>query len=318
MIDVQHFVKWYGPTRAVNDISFTIPEGKIVGFLGPNGAGKTTTIRMLTGYLPPTSGTATIAGHDILNDSVKARQSIGYLPENNPLYLDMRVEEYLHFRGKLYNMPRATRNRQIDKACDKCGLSAIRRRVIGRLSKGNRQRVGLAQALLHDPPVLILDEPTSGFDPNQITQVRQLITELRGQHTILLSSHILPEIERIADHVIIIAAGEMVAQGTPEELRRHVAGTSRIYIEARATKLAVDRELAEVPGVQSIQTQEAGEWCVIRATPQDGTDPREALGRAIANHGWAIREMHREGASLEQFFVQITARQSHVSTDSPN
>ena len=222
MIETQSLVKWYGPTLAVDRVSFKIEPGEIVGFLGPNGAGKTTTIRILTGYLPPTSGTATIAGHDVLTASEQARAKLGYLPESTPLYTEMRVAEYLHYRGRLMQMDRKTRQHRIDTVCDRCGLGHAKRRVIGHLSKGNRQRVGIAQALLHEPPVLVLDEPTAGLDPNQIGEVRKLISELRGQHTILLSSHILPEVEKTADRVMIIAQGRIVADGTPEALRRNV------------------------------------------------------------------------------------------------
>ena len=196
MIEVQNLVKWYGSTLAVDHLNFTIPHGQIVGFLGPNGAGKSTTLRILTGYLPATTGRVSIDGHDVFNQSLAVRSKIGYLPENTPLYPEMRVEEYLHYRGQLQEMDRSTRLKRIDIVCDRCGLTAVRRRLIGQLSRGNRQRVGLAQALLHDPPVLVLDEPTAGLDPNQITHVRKLIAELRNQHTIILSTHILPEVEK--------------------------------------------------------------------------------------------------------------------------
>lgn len=313
MIDVQNLVKWYGPNLAVNNISFHIPRGHIVGFLGPNGAGKTTTIRMLTGFLPPTSGSAKIDGSDVLNQPDAARGKIGYLPESTPLYHEMRVEEYLHFRGKLQHMPRARRNERINVVCDRCGLSAIRRRLIGQLSKGNRQRVGIAQALLHDPPVLILDEPTAGLDPNQIGQVRKLITELRGQHTVLLSSHILPEVEKTADSVIIITGGNIVAQGTPDALRQQVASGSRVLIELRAEAAAVTAALGVLPNVTGIETTTNEGWCRAVVTPAAGADVRETLGKEALKQGWALREMRYETASLEQFFIQITATQHQAS-----
>ena len=332
MIHVQNLVKWYGPTRAVNDISFDVPKGQIVGFLGPNGAGKSTTLRMLTGYLPPTSGLATIAGFDSLKESDKARRQIGYLPESTPLYLEMRVEEFLHFRGKLMDMSRPDRVKAIDYVSDRCGLSQIRTRVMGQLSKGNRQRVGIAQALLHDPQVLILDEPTSGLDPVQIGAVRQLIGELKGKHTILLSSHILPEIEKTADRVIIIAAGEIKADGSPAELRQRVGQGASVLVQVKASSESVNKVFSGVQGVESVQVEAQGDWtkAIIKPTPpgssQDSTsassalgvddgDLRERLGQAIVTNAWAIREMRNETASLEQFFIQITADQSQVTNE---
>lgn len=312
MIHVENLVKWYGPTRAVNGISFDVPEGQIVGFLGPNGAGKSTTIRMLTGYLPPTSGMATIAGFDTLKQSELARREIGYLPESTPLYMEMRVEEFLHFRGKLMDMPRADRVKAIDYVSDRCGLSQIRRRVIGQLSKGNRQRVGIAQALLHDPKVLILDEPTSGLDPVQIGAVRSLIQELKGKHTILLSSHILPEVEKTADRVLIIAGGVIKADGTPADLRQKVGQGASVLVQVKAACESVQKSFAGVEGVKTVEVEKLGEWTKAIVHPKPGTELREKLGQAILTNGWAIREMRNETASLEQFFIQITADQSLV------
>jgi ABC-2 type transport system ATP-binding protein len=312
MIEVQNLTKWYGPTRAVDNISFSVPEGQIVGFLGPNGAGKSTTLRMLTGYLPATSGRATVAGHDVGTDSEKARTNIGYLPESTPLYLEMRVQEYLQYRGKLLNMDRATRNRRIDMVCDRCGLGAVRRRLIGQLSRGNRQRVGLAQALLHDPPVLILDEPTAGLDPNQIGHVRQLIAELRGKHTILVSTHILPEVEKTADRVLIIAGGRICADGSPDSLRQQVTQGSRVVVDLRGSSEAVTRALGQVEGVDGVETSMKDGWCRAVISPRQGKDIRERLGQTALANGWPVREMRYETASLEQFFVQITAQQDQA------
>ncbi len=311
MIEAKHLTKWYGPTRAVDDVSFSIEPGQIVGFLGPNGAGKSTTIRILTGYLPPTSGTAVVAGHDVLRDGEAARQKIGYLPESTPLYTEMKVEEYLHYRGQLMGMRRAARKARIDAVCDRCGLVAVRRRLIGQLSKGNRQRVGIAQALLHEPPVIILDEPTAGLDPNQIGQVRQLIADLKGKHTILLSTHILPEVEKTADRVIIVAGGRIAAAGTPEELRRKVAQGGRLIVEAKAEPGALVNTIRGLEGVVDVQSERGGEgWTRATVTPQDGRDVREAIGRALFERGFTIREMRYATASLEAFFVQITAQQN--------
>ncbi len=309
MIEAQNLVKWYGPVQAIESLSFSIPQGQIVGFLGPNGAGKSTTIRILTGYLPPTSGKANVNGHDVLTAPESARAQIGYLPESTPLYPEMRVEEYLHFRGKLYGMDRTRRRQRIDVVCDRCGLAQVRRRMIGQLSKGNRQRVGLAQALLHEPPVLILDEPTAGLDPNQIGHVRELIQELRGRHTILLSSHILPEVEKSADRVIVIARGRIVAQGTPEELRKSVATGARVIIEAKADANALTHAIKQVQKVRQVETVTHDGWCRATVDPGDRSDIREAVAAAVVARGWPLREVRNESASLEAFFIQITADQ---------
>ncbi len=314
MIQVENLAKWYGPTLAVDHLNFTIPHGQIVGILGPNGAGKSTTLRMLTGFLPPTSGRVMVDGDNVLTQSDRVRSKIGYLPENTPLYPEMRVEEYLHYRGRLQKMDRTTRARRIDVVCDRCGLASVRRRQIGQLSKGNRQRVGLAQALLHEPPVLILDEPTAGLDPNQITHVRQLIGELRHQHTILLSTHILPEVEKTADRVMVIAGGKIVAEGSPDELRRSVATGSSILVEVKAKPETVSDVLGQIEGVRRVEASAHDGWCRVLVTPGDsGRDLRVALGQAVVSHQWPIREMRYESASLEQFFVQITAQQDQSS-----
>jgi len=315
MIEVQNLVKWFGPTLAVADLSFNIPEGKVIGFLGPNGAGKTTTLRMITGFIPPTSGRAIVAGHDVFTDSAQARANIGYLPESTPLYPEMRVEEYLHYRGKLVLMDRSTRNRRIGTVCEQCGLTQVRRRLIGQLSKGNRQRVGLAQALLHEPKVIILDEPTSGLDPNQVTHVRELVRELRSLHTIVLSTHILPEVERIADHVLIIAGGRIVAEGTPDELRRDVSRGARVLVEVKAHAQAVQKTVSQLPQVESVETTMQGEWCHAVVYPRNTHDPREPLGQLLSNNQWPIRELKHDTASLEQFFVQITAEQKQAHSE---
>ncbi len=312
MIEATGLTKWYGPVRGIEGLSFRVEPGQVVGFLGPNGAGKSTTLRILTGYMPPTSGTARIAGHDVLRESLAARGEIGYLPESTPLYPEMRVEEYLHHRGRLMGMGRARRRQRIDAVCDRCGLEPVRRRTIGRLSKGNRQRVGLAQALLHEPRVLILDEPTAGLDPNQIQEVRKLIAELRGEHTIMLSTHILPEIERVADRLIVVASGRIVAEGSPEELRRSVQRDGRVVVEANGPAEQVGEALRAVTGVAGVELDAGGAsngWCRALVTPADGADVRAAVGAALLERRLAVREMRHEAASLEAFFVQITAQQ---------
>ncbi|MEX0885566.1 MAG: ATP-binding cassette domain-containing protein [Phycisphaeraceae bacterium] len=309
MIEANALTKWYGPVRGIEGLSFRVEPGQVVGFLGPNGAGKSTTLRILTGYMPPTSGSARIAGHDVLTASVAARSNIGYLPESTPLYLEMRVEEYLHYRGRLMGMARRRRRERIDAVCDRCGLAPVRQRTIGRLSRGNRQRVGIAQALLHEPRVLILDEPTAGLDPNQIQEVRKLIGELRGRHTIMLSTHILPEIERLADRLIVIAGGRIVAQGSPEALRRSVRRSGRVVVEVHGLAEQVAETLTVVAGVAGVETESDNGWCRALVTPREANDVREAVGRALLARGLAVREMRHETASLEAFFMQITAEQ---------
>jgi len=305
MIQAQQLVKWFGPTRAVGGLSFSITRGQVVGFLGPNGAGKSTTLRLLTGYLPPTSGSASIAGHDVLNDSEAARAAIGYLPESTPLYPEMRVHEYLDYRGKLLSMTRGDRARRIDEVCDRCALSHIRRRLIGQLSKGNRQRVGLAQALLHEPAVLFLDEPTAGLDPNQIKHFRELLGELRKKHTILLSSHILPEIEKTVDRVLILKEGELVADGTTEELCGKVTGGARVLLDVRADTQAVQAALGGVPGVCEVQVTPHAGWCHAEVTPAGETDLTDALTEKLADQRIPVKEATRRSPNLEDYYLQL-------------
>jgi len=316
MIEVEDLVKRYGPTLAVDHISFNIPDGKIVGFLGPNGAGKTTTLRILTGYLPPTAGRVTVAGYDVLEASAAARSKIGYLPESTPLYDEMRVDDYLTYRARLLSMTRDHRRRRIEEVCDRCGLAVARRRVIGQLSRGNRQRVGLAQALLHQPPVLILDEPTASLDPNQVGEVRKLIKELAGEHTIVLSTHVLPEIEKVADDVIIIAGGRIVAQGSPNELRDNVGDGSRVVVDVKASRESIARACQAIEGVTAVEANDRDGWTQVHVSQAPGCDVREALGESISKNGWTIREMRHETASLEQFFIEITAQQSRGTVGS--
>ena len=305
MIQADRLVKWFGPTLAVSDLSFTIEKGQIVGFLGPNGAGKSTTLRMLTGYLPPTSGSASIVGHDVLDDSEAARASIGYLPESTPLYPEMRVQEYLDYRGKLLSMKRSDRARRIGEVCDRCGLSHIRRRQIGQLSKGNRQRVGLAQALLHEPGVLFLDEPTAGLDPNQIKHFRELLNELRKKHTILLSSHILAEIEKTTDRVLILKQGELVADGTTEQLCAKVDGGSRVILDIEAQADPAREALRQVAGVREVEATPHDGWCRVEVTPADTQDYSEALRKAVSDNNWKLRDLTTRKPNLEDYYLQL-------------
>ncbi|MDQ3057479.1 MAG: ABC transporter ATP-binding protein, partial [Pseudomonadota bacterium] len=253
MIVASQLSKAYGAVLAVDRVSFEVPKGEIVGFLGPNGAGKSTTMRMLTCYLPPTSGGATVNGFDIFHQSDQVRENLGYLPENVPLYTEMKVEEYLDFRGRLRKMDRATRKKRIDYVIERCWLGGVRRRIIGHLSKGYRQRVGLADALLHNPAVLVLDEPTVGLDPTQIRETRKLIRDLRGDHTVLLSTHILPEVEAVCDRAIVIAGGRVAAQGTPDELRTSRRMSARVLVECKGPAKEVENALSRVSGVSRVE-----------------------------------------------------------------
>ena len=312
MIAVEKLTKAYGPTLAVDSVSFEVPAGQVVGFLGPNGAGKSTTLRMLTCYLPPTSGTATVNGFDIFHQSEQVRAHLGYLPESCPLYTDMRVSEYLDFRGRLRGMRRADRRQRIEYVLERCWLKNVRRRVIGHLSKGYRQRVGLADSMLHNPAVLILDEPTVGLDPTQIRETRKLVKELGGQHTVILSTHILPEVEAVCDRAIIIAGGRIVAQGTPDELRSSRRLQARVLIECRGPGEAVKSQLKSIAGVGGVEllgdTTDGFLSAAVR--PSDGRDVREDVAATLQRNGWPLREIRLEHATLEEFFIQVTAGQA--------
>lgn len=320
MISVSQLTKEYGNTLAVDHISFEVPKGQVVGFLGPNGAGKSTTLRMLTCYLPPTSGGATVNGFDIFHQSQQVRENLGYLPENVPLYTEMRVEEYLDFRGRLRKMPRDERRKRIDYVLERCWLKNVRRRVIGHLSKGYRQRVGLADALLHNPAVLIMDEPTVGLDPTQIRETRKLIKDLGGDHTVMLSTHILPEVEAVCDRAIVIAGGRIVAQGTPDELRSSRRMQARVLVECRGPAKDVENALSRVSGVLRVEIlngETDKNYVTAAVRPSDGRDVREEVARTVIQNGWPLREIRLEHATLEEFFIQVTANQAMASPVQP-
>ncbi|HSW46935.1 MAG TPA: ATP-binding cassette domain-containing protein [Phycisphaerae bacterium] len=307
MIKVNNLTKYYGPHKAVDNVSFTVNEGEIVGFLGPNGAGKSTTLRVLTCYQPASSGTATVAGFDVLTQSLAVRRLIGYLPESNPLYPEMRVSEYLHFRGKLRGMSRGERETAVKRVTDRCWLGEFINRPIGQLSKGMKQRVGLADALLHDPKVLVLDEPTIGLDPNQIRETRRLITDLARKHTIILSSHILPEVEAVCERMIIISGGRIRASGSISEVRSRVIGASRLIAEIRGPMQEVEQAIRKVSGVRKVDARVADGWNRLRIEGAEGKDAREEIAALAARNQWGLRELRLEVGSLEEFFIQITA-----------
>ncbi len=307
MIHVSHLTKNYPGRTAVNDVSFEVGRGEIVGFLGPNGAGKTTTMRILAGYIAATGGTVRVAGFDVANHPLEVRRRIGYLPENCPLYPDMRVDEYLVFRARLKGVPARHVRSRLAEVKNLCGIGDVGRRIIGQLSKGYRQRVGLAESLIHDPELLILDEPTIGLDPNQIRLVRQLIADLAKRHTILLSTHILPEVEMTCQRVLILHQGRIVASDSPDRLRRRLEGGHVVRAELQAPEVELAEALCGLPGVEKVDlTALPGRWqsCELRLAA--GSDPRVELAALAARRGWALRELRAEEASLEDIFVSLT------------
>ncbi len=303
MIEVERLSKIYVDVAVVDDISFFVPEGQVLGFLGPNGAGKTTTMRMITGFLPPSAGRVVVAGCDLDQDPVALRRRVGYLPENVPLYPEMRVDEYLRFRADVEEVPRAQLRGNLDYVVERCLIGDVRRQVIGTLSKGFRQRVGLAGALIHQPPVLILDEPTVGLDPNQIIKIRELIRELGREHTVVLSTHILPEVEQICERVFIIDRGRIVADGAPEELRTRMVGNPVVRVTLSGASDGAVTDLALVPGVTGVSEEGDGRFRIEHSAD---ADPREAIFRLAVMRGWVLLELAQEKATLEDVFVRIT------------
>ena len=310
MIEVRHLTKRFVGRTAVDDISFTVGKGEIVGFLGPNGAGKTTTMRMLTGYLPPTAGLAKVAGFDVFTDSLKARREIGYMPESVPLYDDMRVEEYLKFRAGLKGLRGRAIKENMGRVMELTSLKDVSRKMVSSLSKGYRQRLGLADALIHRPRLLILDEPTNGLDPNQIRQLRSLIAQLSEEHTIILSTHILSEVQMTCRRVIIIHSGKIRADDTPENLARTSRTASTITVELKAPAEAAVEKLQSIPGIRRVTpvASEEGGWQVLEVKPDADTDAREEISCAARDNHWPLRELGRRQATLEDVFVEITQR----------
>ena len=306
MIKVSHLTRQFPGCVAVDDVSFEVGRGEIVGFLGPNGAGKTTTMRILACYLPATGGAVSVAGYDVFRDSIEVRRRIGYMPENVPLYPEMRVDEYLDYRAQLKGVLPKKRRTRVDEVKDLCGLKDVGRRIIGQLSKGFRQRVGLAESMVHDPDLLILDEPTIGLDPNQIRQVRELIKSLASRHTILISTHILPEVEMTCQRVLIIHRGRIVASDTTEQLRSMMLGGARIFAEIRGPQNDILQQLQSFPGVQRVTVSSDGEWgCYTLECAKDADLRPDIFGLAAAR-GWALRELRLEKKSLEDIFVSLT------------
>jgi ABC-2 type transport system ATP-binding protein len=307
MIQVDNLVKSYTGVPVLHGLTFSVQKGEIVGFLGPNGAGKTTTMRILSCYMPATSGTAIVAGYDTYRESLEIRRRIGYMPENVPLYPEMRVSEYLNFRAALKGVPRVRRRERIEKVAETCGIRDVLRKVVGHLSKGYRQRVGLADALIHDPELIILDEPTIGLDPNQIRQVRELIKSLGKAHTVLLSTHILPEVEMTCSRVIIINRGRIVASDTPENLKKMRMGGGETVVEVKAEPSMAQSEFHGIKGVRRIEVLRLSDG-FVKATlfPATDEDLREKAYETVKARGWNLRELTRRHQTLEDVFVQIT------------
>jgi ABC-2 type transport system ATP-binding protein len=316
MIKVENLTKRYAGVTALNGVSFEVNRGEIVGFLGPNGAGKSTTMRILTGFIPASAGRVSVAGFDVFEDSLEVRRHIGYMPENNPLYVDMRVAEYLKFRAKIKGLPRSERRDRLEEVLKMTGLGDVRHRVIGQLSKGYRQRVGLADALLAEPDLLILDEPTIGLDPVQIRQVRELIKDLGKRHTILLSSHILPEVEMTCSRVIIINRGRILASDTPANLVQSLHAGGVINLETRGPVLEIQAKLRDLPGVSGLEVRDGPDGFVdIEIEPRAGADPREDVFKLIAANGWTLRELTRKRTSLEDIFLEVMREEEEAEED---
>lgn len=315
-ITVSHLVKTFAGVAAVNDISFTVGRGEILGFLGPNGAGKSTTMRILTGYLPATSGNVTICGYSVTGEPDEVKRRIGYMPENNPLPEDMRVSEYLYFRGRLKEVPRRKLGPRIDEVLELCDLKRVRHKIIGRLSKGYRQRVGVAEAILAEPPVIIMDEPTIGLDPHQILIVRDLIGSLRGRMTVIISSHILPEIEVTCDRVLIINQGRVVAQGTPAALRREILGHITYELELAGDTGRLDGVLGAFKPALRITKQgelDAEGFRSLTLTTESDEELGEPLLRALLGQDLRVRALSRAHPTLEDVFLAATRRSWDVT-----
>jgi ABC-2 type transport system ATP-binding protein len=311
MIEVEQLSKSYGPIKAIEDISFVVEKGEILGFLGPNGAGKSTTMRILTCFMPPTSGTARVAGYDIFKDSLQVRRRLGYMPENAPLYTDMPVASFLKCVGEIKGLSRGERLRQVAQVMDDCGLSQVQSRYIGKLSKGYRQRVALAQALIGNPEVLVLDEPTIGLDPRQIIDIRQLIKGLAGQKTVILSSHILPEVSMTCQRVIIINRGRLVAVDTPENLTTKLQKLPRLLVRVEAPAADLIRVLGAVPGVQTVKQDgvQGGEVVTCVVESEKDRDVRKEVAATVVRQNWGLLELRPVDLTLEDVFVSLVTEE---------
>ena len=321
MITVKDLSKRYARNTAVDHISFEVERGQIVGFLGPNGAGKTTTMRMLTCFLPPSSGTATVAGFDVIEAPLEVKKRIGYLPEAPPLYLEMQTAEYLTFVGKLKGLSGAELRQRVDTVCDRCAVGDVKNKLLGKLSKGYRQRVGLAQAIIHNPDVLILDEPTAGLDPKQINETRDLIKGLAGDHTIILSTHILPEVEQTCEKVIIINKGKLVATDSVNNLQSRASGAELVLVEVGGRNGALDfasvqHRLEQVAGIGRVAFKEKKQsGATFEVESAKDKFVRGDLARAVVEAGWDLNELRTAAVSLEEIFLQLTREQAPAPSE---
>ena len=309
MIQANGLTHYYGPYCAIENVGFGVKRGEILGFLGPNGAGKTTAMRIITGFMPPTRGTVTVDGYDVVEKSLETRRRIGYLPETVPLYTDMTVSGYLRYMGTLRGMPPKTIKRRVDEVVDVCRLGDYRKTFIGKLSKGFRQRVGIAQAIVHEPEVLVLDEPTIGIDPIQVVETRRLIEELGRSQTVVLSSHILPEVSMICDRVLIIHEGKIVAEDTPENLATGLQGMESLEVEVGGPVAQVLPALRGVEGVESVAHRAAGQRQIYSIQVRTGKDLRDSVSRVIISRGWSLLSMQSIGMSLEEIFLRLTTHE---------
>ena len=323
MITVKRLTKRYAKTTAVDEISFDVAKGQIVGFLGPNGAGKTTTMRMLTCFLPPSSGTASVAGFDVLEQPLEVKRRIGYLPETPPIYPEMATSEYLQFVGKLKGLSGTDLAKRLDYVCERCAIAHVKTKLLGKLSKGYRQRVGLAQAIIHNPDVLILDEPTAGLDPKQINKTRDLIRDLAGEHTIILSTHILPEVEQTCEQVIIINQGKLVATDSVRNLQARARGAESVLVEVAGRNgslepSTVQSKLERVAGVSRVLCkQKADARAVFEVESKKGSFVRGDVARAVVESGWDLNELRPAAMSLEEVFLQLTESETAGEPETP-
>jgi ABC-2 type transport system ATP-binding protein len=317
MIEVSNLTKRYGPTLAVSNVNFVVEKGEVLGFLGPNGAGKTTTMRVITGYLPASEGQVRVAGFDVQEHPLEAKRRTGYLPETPPVYPDMTVTEYLSFVARIKGVAGREVKKRVAEVSEKCAVSDVRDRQVGKLSKGYRQRVGLAQALIHNPDALVLDEPTAGLDPKQIIETRELIKGLAGQHTVVLSTHILPEVSKTCQRVVVINSGKIVAMGTPDELTRRLTGFETVLITVDGPAPEVMDKLMRVGGVNMVEPHEAhGPLTTFEVQAEKGHDVRAELARSVVESQWKLLELKTSGMSLEDIFLKLTTKDLSEGDDS--
>jgi len=313
MIQATGLTHFYGPQPAIEDVNFSVKRGEILGFLGPNGSGKTTTMRILTGFMPPTEGKVTLGGYDVVDQSLEVRKLVGYLPETVPLYTEMPVTNYLKYMGTLRRMDSKDINRRITEVIELCRLNDYSKTIIGKLSKGYRQRVGIAQAILHEPEVLVMDEPTIGIDPIQVVETRRLIQDLGKQQTVVLSSHILPEVSMVCDRVLIIHQGRIVAEDTPDNLAQRLQGVEQLELEIGGPPKEVTSVLGKIEGVVDVNHRRVIDKEIYSVKANEGLDLRDEISRAVVSNGWSLLSMQLTSMSLEDIFLRLTTEEDHIS-----